>query len=151
MSVVVMDVEGVLSEEADLRRSPPTKWGKPLYEALRAQFRLILLTSSDRELAEYWLKREGFTGRAGLQAWPDKGKAHAYPQWKVLQVKDFLAEGWEIAFFVDADPATSQAAGALGVRTMLVSYPPIGFHTDFGGPPRSWDEVVDTIEQRKGA
>jgi hypothetical protein len=149
MSIAVIAVECVLSEHQDLHTSPPTKWGKPLYEALRSQFRMTCLTSNPRDLAEYWMRREGITGRSGLLAWPDQGKAHALTQWKFLQVKDFLAEGWEIAFYVDADPLAIKAASELGVRTLLVSYPPIGFHADYGGPPRAWDEVVEAIE--KGA
>jgi hypothetical protein len=144
-AAAIIAIEHVLSDGTDLKSAPPTKWGKPLYDSLRSQFRVLLLSSHDRQITKFWLRKEGFVGMSALMC--HRG-IEDYESWKVSTVRDALADGWEVAFYLDKSQPTLGHVFALGVRTLAVSYPPIrpSWSERDLGPPREWSSVVAKVE-----
>jgi hypothetical protein len=141
----VVTIEGVLADGQDLRNSPPTKWAKPLYDGMRSQFNLVLLTSADHEIARWWLRREALASYSQVLCWKDG--VFNYPAWRIDQMRQILADGWEVAFYLDSNPDVLSAVGELGVITLAVSYPGmhVGWRASSSTAPRAWSEVVDTV------
>lgn len=141
--IAVVCLEGVLAAGVDLRSAPPTKWARPMYDAMHSQFRVIGLTMADAELARWWTKREMLHDWAGIMSHEEYLD---YPNWKVEQVRQFLAEGWEVACYLDVDTSVLSAVNELGVLTMTVSYPAtrVGFRPHEEAP-RPWHEVSSTL------
>jgi hypothetical protein len=141
--IAVITLEGVLAAGVDLRSAPPTKWAKQLYDAMHSQFRVIGLTVADPELAKWWTKREMLYDWAGIMSHEEYLE---YPSWKVEQIRSFLAEGWEVACYLDTDPIVLSAVNELGVLTMSVAPPSsrVGFRPHEEAP-RPWSEVAGTL------
>lgn len=147
--IAVIVIEGVLSE-GDLKTANAYKWAKPMYDALRSQFNLMLLSSADRDIATWWLRKERMSDWSSLQVWNPKG-FFTYPDWCADQIRGFLSDGWEIAIYLDFRPDVVAAVSGLGVATLQVSYPSLrpGWKDD--SPPRSWSDVVTTVEAKEFA
>lgn len=141
--IAVISIEGVLAAGDDLRRAQPTKWGRALYDAAHTQFRMIGFTTAEQEIAKWWLKREGFSEWAAVMT---QEPYLEYPAWKVRQVEDFLAEGWDVACMLDVDPEVLARVTELGVLTLTVSYPTnkVGWKPH-ETQPRSWADVSSTL------
>ena len=144
--VVMIAVEGVLAADADIRRAPPTKWAKQLYDGIRTQYRTIALTRANEELARWWLNREGLAGWSGVLC---NNGVLEHNDWKADQVREFLANGWEIGFYLDTDRETVAMVQGLGVLTLCVGMPvhPPGWRAD-DTQFRPWTDVVDTLDPR---
>ena len=151
MSIGIVTVEGVLSEQDDLRTAKPTKWAKALYDGMRSQFNLILMTSTEMDIARWWLKQQSIGNWSSLLVWP-ANSPFGYIEWRVDQVRNYLADGWEIAYYLDAHPYALREIGSLGVMTLTVSYPdkPPGWRDVHQTTPRPWSKVVDTVEVTEG-
>src|SRR5262245_46768626 len=111
-SICVVSIEEALSAGWDLRQAPSQRWARSLYDGLHAQYRMIAFTQADPDLAKWWLRRESLHDWAAVltqEAYLD------YPEWKVRQVEDFLAEGWEVGLVIDIDPYVIDGASAMGV------------------------------------
>jgi hypothetical protein len=69
-----------------------------------------------------------------------------WPNWKVRQIEEFLAEGWEVGLMLDVDLEVLQRVTELGVLTLAVSYPTIkvGWR-QHEASPRPWAEVSGTL------
>jgi hypothetical protein len=147
MSIAVVTVEGVLSQEPDLRTAKPTKWCKPLYEAMRSQFSVMLLTSTEHSIARWWFRQQAISQWSSLQIWPSKG-LFDYAEWRIDQIRSYLADGWEISFYLDIDPYVLHKVGEMGLMTLSVSYPdkPPGWRDVHQTTPRPWSRVVDTVD-----
>lgn len=118
--VILITIEGVLAGGPDLKKALPLKWAKPLYESLRSQYRTVALTRSDTVLGRWWLNRQGLNDWSGVLAW---NSVLSYENWIVDQVRDFLANGWEVAFLVTSDPEIAKQANDLGVATLTFGTP----------------------------
>jgi hypothetical protein len=142
--IAAISIEGVLANGDDLRTAAPTKWGRPLYEGLVVNFRTVAFTRADPDIAQWWLKREMLTGWAAVMS---QEPYLDYPAWKVRQVEDFLAEGWEVGFVLDVDDEVLERVNGLGVLTLKVSYPAtkVGWKPHESSP-RPWSDVSGTLE-----
>jgi hypothetical protein len=143
VSICCVTIEGVLAHGDDLRNAAPTKWGRSFYEGLALNFRTIGFTKADNEIAQWWLKREVITGWAAVMT---QEPYLPWNQWKVQQVKDFLAEGWEVGMVIDTDPEVCAEVTELGVLSLCVSYPTmkVGWRSHETSP-RPWSEVAGTL------
>lgn len=141
--IACITIENVLANGDDLRNAAPTKWGRALYEGIVLNFRTIGFTRADHEVAQWWLKNETITGWAAVMSKEDYLE---YDDWKVRQIEDFLAEGWEVGMFIDPDPEVCARVSDLGVLTLCVSYPTIkvGWRPHEASP-RPWSEVTGTL------
>ena len=147
MSLIAMiAVEGVLAQGEDLKSAAPQKWARPLYDGIRSQFRTIALTRATDEIARWWLTREHLTRWSGVLSW---NNPMTFEAWKVDQVREFLANGWDMAFYLDWDVDTCKRVEALGVLTLCVGMPvhPPGWRAD-DSQFQSWTDVVDTLDSR---
>ena len=116
--VAVLTVEGVLSQTDDLKTSQPTSWARQVYMALKHEYRLILLTKADDELARWWLDREFMGDFALLNQYV---ALMAYPDWRIDQVRQLLADGYEVSMVYDTDDHVIHGVNKLGVPGMRVS------------------------------
>ena len=141
--ICAIAIEGVLAAGEDLRTAMPTKWGKALYDAAHTQFRMIAFTTADQDTAKWWLRREGFTDWAGVMTHEEYLE---YPAWKVRQIEDFLAEGWDVGCMLDVDAEVLSRVSELGVLTLTVSYPTnkVGWRAH-ETQPRSWTDISSTL------
>jgi len=138
--ITVLTVEGVLSQTDDLKTSQPTSWARQLYLSLKHEYRLILLTGGDEELTRWWLDREFMNDFALLCPYI---ALMSYPDWRVDQIRQMLADGYEIGMVYDPDDQVIHSVNKLGVPGMRVS-PPLQ-HTgwrDHTTEVRAWGDVV---------
>ena len=142
--MVIITIEGVLATSDDLKTAAPTKWGKALYAGLRSQHHVIGLTKADSDIAKMWTKREHFGDWSRIITY--NSPIMTWQQWRVDQVREILSEGWEVFFYVDSDVEVLNEVGQLGVCTLAVSYPrmPVGWKEV--AAPRSWSNVVATMD-----
>jgi hypothetical protein len=149
--IVVITIEGVLTEApADLKVVQPRKMARDLYNGLRTNHRIILLSNqSDNDLARYWLRKEGFVNYAVLMCYPATSVSGVVG-WKVNTMREMLGDGWDVGLFVDTSAPACGAILSEGVPVMLVSYPSIrpGRLPETPGPPRSWDDIAATVEAK---
>ena len=144
--IALITVEGTLAAGEDLKTALPQKWAKPLYEAVRSQFRTVALARCDNEIARWWLRREGLADWSGVLTW---SQAMSYEDWRIDQIREFLANAWEIAFLLDPDRDVTTVAQSMGVLTLTIGSPLVhpGWRAE-GHSFQSWDQVVDTVETR---
>lgn len=148
--VAIICVEGVLVDGTDLRASPPTKFGRLYYDALKTQYQLLLISSLEpnAQLVRAWLKREHFAGFGTVFTRPSDTLLSP-DDWKVSKIREMQSEGWPVALYVDTDPASVRAAFLEGIPTSLLSSPRYGRPEWRPGEDRGikpWDALVDTIE-----
>jgi hypothetical protein len=118
--IVLIPIEHVLTESVDLKSAFPNKWAKPLYEALMTEYRVILQTGSDQELARWWLNRNGFFNYATVRSWDG---LRPYEDWLVDEIREHLSDNWEIAFFLTNNPDVATRVRGLGVMSLVVGTP----------------------------
>lgn len=116
--IAILSIEGVLSQTDDLKTSQPTAWARQLYRALKTEYRLILLTKADEELARWWLTKEFMSDFALISPYV---ALMSYPDWKTDQVRQFLADGFEVGVVYDDDDRVIHEVNLLGVAGMRVS------------------------------
>ena len=121
MIVVLIPVENVLADGVDLKTAFAHKWAKGLYDTLHTGFRTVALSMADQELARWWLARNEFTGWATVMSW--SGSPLTYESWLRDTVRDFLANAWEIGFFLTTDPEVARDVHDLGVKSLMVGTP----------------------------
>ena len=143
--VALITVEHVLAHGDDLKTALPTKWCRPLYDAIRSQFRTVALTASDQETARWWLRREALASWSSVISW---NHVMSYEDWRIDQVRDFLANAWEVAFLLDNDRDVTTVVQSMGVLTLNIGHPLVhpGWKPE-GHLFRPWNEVSDTVEQ----
>jgi hypothetical protein len=147
MRIAVLPIEGVLSETDNLLNSPPTPMGRQLFKALKTEYRVILTSiQPDFDVARMWLKKEHFTQWSMILCYTPG--IFSQSMWKVQMVRDMLAEGWDVGMVYDADQRVTEELQALGVITMLVSYPTIrpGRIPEDPGPLRPWGDIEARVE-----
>lgn len=138
--VAVLPIEGVLSQTADLKTSQPTKWASLLYDALKREYRLILFSGADEAETRWWLGKEFFDDFSLLVSYVP---TMSYSDWKIDQVRQMLADGWEFGLVYDTDDRVIHEVNQLGVAGMRVS-PPLqrsGWR-DHTTEVRPWGDVV---------
>ena len=121
MIVVLIPVENVLADGEDLKTAFAHKWAKGLYDSLHTGFRTVALAKADQELARWWLGRNEFHGWSSVLSWSTS--VLTYDSWLRDTVRDFLANAWEVAFFVTTDPQVAQDVHDLGVKSLMVGTP----------------------------
>lgn len=144
IAICVVPIEGVLALGANLKEAQPTKWARNLYDSLHTQYRMIAFTQADPELAHWWLRREMLRDWAAVMTMPDH--MVDFNTWKVEQVNDFLAEGWDMGMVIDVEREPLEQLSQMGVMTLLMCYPlnKPGWK-DPTVPPRPWSDLADTI------
>lgn len=138
--VAIIAVEGVLSMTDDLKTSQPTPWARQLYQALKHEYRVILLTKAEEPEARWWLSKEFFNDYAILSSYV---AFMPYPEWRVDQVREMLADGYEIGMVYDTEDVVIHGVNLLGVPGMRVS--PASQRTgwrDHTTEVRAWGDVV---------
>ncbi len=141
--ITFLTVEGVLAKTEDLKSSPPTKWARSLYNGLRGDNSLALLTRTDVDTCVWWLKREHMSGYARVIPW---NSSTSWEEWKLDQVRDTLAAGWEVFAFVDSDAHLVNEVTRMGVAGICVSYPHIAPGWKEVAAPRDWSAIVTTMD-----
>jgi hypothetical protein len=141
MIICVLPIEDVLSQSHDLKSSPPQKWARPLYDGLHTQYRMLALTVATDEVADWWLQQNYLKDWSGVLTKPDA--YNNYNEWKVRQVEEFLAEGWEVGLFIDTEVWVCDEVNRLGVMTMRLSQPTsrVGWKPP-DQPIRGWSEIA---------
>jgi hypothetical protein len=151
MSIVVMAIEGVLTDAAprenNLLLADSSTQGKELYQIFRDGARLLMLSEDpEKDRAKAWMARERFSRYADIHCYPvDSMLSPAL--WRVQHIKDLMGIGHHISFFVDSDPTAVGMVLEAGVGAMLVVRPgdtpgKRGSDMDY----QSWQDLVDTIE-----
>ena len=138
-----MPIEGVLAKGENLKTAQPTKLAKALYDALRSQHNTLLLTRNDEAIAKWWLNRENIKGYSAVLLWD---QVMNWEHWKVDQIREALAQGWEIFAYVDTSPDLVDEVRSMGVTGICVSYPSMTVGWKEVEPPRPWTDVVATVE-----
>ena len=141
--IIFISVEDVLSRGEDLKTAQPTKWAKVLYDGMRLQHNTVALTRADYDIARWWLKREHFNDWSRILTW---NTVIPWNQWKIDQVRETLAEGWEVFAYVDSAAGTVAEVTRMGVAGVCVSYPTIATGWKEVAAPRAWSDVVSTME-----
>lgn len=142
--VALICVENLLARGDDLKTTFAQPYAKPIYAAIRSQFRTVALSMADQDLARYWLNREGLADWSAVLSW--NTSAMSYPDWCVDQVRDFLTNAWEVAFLLTNDPGVARKANELGVLTMSLGTPdhPPGWKSD-DSTFTPWGELTDRL------
>jgi hypothetical protein len=143
--ICAISVEGVLALDSDLKSAQPTKWARMLYDGLHNQYRMIAFTANAPDVADHWLRREMLRDWAGVMVKPDG--YNSFRAWKIKQVEEFLAEGWEVGLVIDIDQVVLEQVNDLGVPTLLLSYPTkrVGWREPTP-EVRAWTDVVSDLE-----
>jgi len=139
-----------LCQGDSLRRDQAHRGAVPLYESLKSQFQMVAFSQEHEEIANWWMKKERLPDWALLKVWEPE-IWQSYEEWVVHQIGGFLAEGWEIAAYVDSNADRIRAVREIHVTTMLLSYPERGpgFY-DPDKAPRAWAEVSATVGESLG-
>ena len=141
---VIIPIEGVLSGDDNLRSGSVTDWGRRLYESLRSEYRIILFTASDDELARVWLTNNFMGDFASLMTADSSWRT--YEDWRIDTVRQMLADGAELSMMVDMDPEVLRQVSNMGLLTMLL-IPPAQrrgwrHHQEEARP---WSEVAGSV------
>jgi hypothetical protein len=149
MMLAVVTVEHVLSNGGDLRTIASYRGAKVFYDALSSQYNMIAFSAASDEIANWWLKRErmGKWARVYAANAVESGMTSMeWQDWKYQHIRGFLAEGWEVAFYVDrsASGAPIERVHALGVTTFDFNHSLInpGWRDPETDAPRPWEEVA---------
>lgn len=142
--IAVITLEGTLANGPDLKSALPFRWTNPLYDGIRSQFRTMALSRSDEEVTRWWLRREGLPSWSGVLCW---NHVMGYEDWRIDQIREFLANGWEIGFLLDSDRDVTTVAQSMGVLTLTVGHPlvHVGWKAD-DHAFRPWDELSTTLD-----
>jgi hypothetical protein len=141
--ITFISVEDVLSRGEDLKTAQPTKWAKALYDGMRLQHNTVALTQAEYDIARWWLRREHFDDWSRILTW---NEVTTWGNWKVDQVRETLAEGWEVFAYVDADVSVVGEVVQMGVAGICVSYPTMATGWKEVAPPRAWASVAATVD-----
>jgi hypothetical protein len=111
-----------------------------MYTALCTQYRSVILSTLDRDEGKRIMK----LNRIRYDIFFTKDDSILTDaSWKVSAVRDCLATGWYIGFYLDVDPTVVREVYAMGVSSLLLSHHllrPAWLPTN--GPPRAWEELV---------
>lgn len=146
---VVIDVDTALAEEGiDLRNAGQSSQARLLYEHLRGNKTALIMFSAerDKEVVKLWLMREGFGDYVSLYT---RTESVLEPEeWKVQQLKDLIAEGRHLSFFLSGDSRIAGEVAALGVTQLIVvpGNPVPGRKASVDVPYKTWDHLTDIIE-----
>lgn len=149
MMLAVVSIEHVLANGGDLRSIAAYRGANVLYDAMASQYHLIGLTAASEEIARWWLKRERMPRWARIMAADARNSDMTgleWQEWKVMQIRSFLAEGWEIAFFFDCKFGPIEQVHDLGVTTITYEHATInpGWRDPSLASPRAWEDLAVT-------
>lgn len=142
---LIIPLEGVLAKDAT------NAWDRNvvIYRSLGTNFRTVIVTTWEREEAQRWLR----TATLRYDLLLDRGaRILDEGAWKLNCVREVMAMGWPIGLYLDADPKAVQAALAMGVTTMMLSWRVhVPNWVPAQTPPRQWDELVSFADQQREA
>ena len=69
-------------------------------------------------------------------------------EWKISQIRTFLAEGWEVAFYMDSKFGPIEQVHDLGVSTITYEHATVnpGWRDPAQASPRAWEDLALTSE-----
>jgi hypothetical protein len=151
MMLGVVSIEHVLANGGDLRSIAAYRGANVLYDALAAQYHLIGFTMASEEIARWWLKRERMPRWARIMAadlLANDMTSMEYRDWRIMQIRTFLAEGWEIAFYLDCKFGPIEQVHELGVTTITYEHATInpGWRDPALASPRAWEDLASTVD-----
>jgi hypothetical protein len=145
--IVLIAIEGTFAQGKDLRTAAGYRGARPLYEALKGGYQLVALSEAPADICRWWLRKEHMSEWAQMMhhdadVWPE------YSEWKVQKVREFLADGWEVAFYLDDDWKALQDVHVIGVSTLRIEHAQIrpGWRDPETTAPRAWADVAVTSE-----
>lgn len=151
---ILFAIDRCMTETANLNSSPPRPDVISLYRALYGHdFRSVMISTRPRDETVAWLKREHIGQWVMLLA-REATEVLEPSAWKVDQITNLVAEGWKLSFYVDNADLESTVLSSvrrLGVPTLTVGYPSMTDNSVFVRDQRhlrSWEEVLDSVEQR---
>ena len=137
---------------ADIKASAARKTAKALYDGLLSQWQLVVLSDSPHEITRWWLLREHMPRWALIQTYDGATNFFPYSDWKTNQVRGLLADGHEVAYYIDTDGVCCAQVQELGVPAMHLGIP--AHHPGWQAPgstsPRAWESIVDTVDEGGG-
>lgn len=136
-TTIVMTLEGILAGRDDdvrLQSALVEPLGRAMYTSFASVARVVLLTKSDRRLADHWLASNGMTQHAAVYPLTD----HAVPRLR--------ASGETPDLYLDHHPERAAHALKDGCNTMLLAKPLIsrsGFQrSDLPGLQRPFAAIM---------
>ena len=145
-NLALITIEGVLSVGEDLRTSFSNNWTRPLYDSLRTQYRVVLLTGSEEEVARQWCEQEFVKEYAFIDP---HVAIMDYPSWRADRIRHYLSESWDVSMVVDTHDLVIEAARQNGVMSMKLTPPSLrrGWKAT-EEEVRPWDQVAGTVRTR---
>jgi hypothetical protein len=145
--IVVVAIENTFAQGPDLRTAASYRSARPLYEVLKGGYQLIGLSSALPDIARWWLKREHMAEWANLRCYDPNSTPLSYMDWRVDELREFLASGFEIAFYLDSDWTPLMKAIALGVSTLRIEHAQRvpGFRDPEELAPRAWASLATNV------
>jgi len=151
MMLAVVSIEHVLANGEDLRSIAAYRGSKLLYDALASQYHLIGLTAASEEISSWWLKRERMPKWARVysaESWAENMTGMELNEWKLMKIRSFLAEGWEVGFYLDWEHGPIRQVHEMGVTTITFNHSLInpGWRDPALASPRPWESLASTVD-----
>lgn len=117
-----------------------------MYEAFASSYNMIALSFADEEYTRFWLKRERMPKWSQIYACDARNTGMLTADirnWQYQTVRGLLAEGWEVAFYVDVPTGPHERIHEMGVTTMVVNRTHIvpGWQNPETQAPRAWETL----------
>ena len=151
MRCVVVILDGVLRPATHPDGVDPV--GRQLYEALRQQFRVVLLDQAAAVDAEHWLGVHSIAGYARAYTPPADFAPQTVAEGRLRLLAAIRnADGADLV--IEPDPECAAEEIRAGYTVMLYASPQYLldiWHPDHPREPRAWDAIVDEIERQHTA
>lgn len=150
MTTIVMPIEGVLVDRPlydSMLNYEATDEGRDLFNLLKSQGRLILLSSDPSEdRVKAWLIRERLVGYSQVYVRPANSTVEPN-QWRIDRMVEMMGIGHRISYYVDTDPVAIGKAMDLGVTSLLLGIPGTRPGQEKGSAgPSPWYSLVQRVE-----
>ncbi len=145
--LTVINVEHVLAAGGDLRTIASYRGASLFYDAMASAYNVLALSFTDEEYARFWLKRERmpkWSAVYGADARVNGMTTADIREWQYNTVRNLLAEGWEIGFYVDVPTGPHQRIHDMGVTTLIVNRTHIipGWQNPEQQQVRAWETLT---------
>ena len=151
--IIAIAIEGTLAQGPDLHTAAAYRGARPLYEALRDGYQLVAFTRASLDVAQWWLRKEYMAKWSKIHSFAEETFFESEPDWKMHEVRSYLAAGWEVGFVIDTDERVLPKMHELGVSTMRITHAQTmpGFRDLETAAPRPWAEVATVERPIEGA
>jgi hypothetical protein len=151
-----MCIEGVLGDKDGAHGFFPLVEGMRLCRALKAQYRLALLTvERTEEAVTQWLQLNGMTIPASYDELVVRDVTQdslSEAGVRVEQVRRQRSRGFDVRLFVSADPEAVLRCTAGGVPGLFYAHPSFGwegFRPDRRRLPKPWQDIEDEVTAQR--